>query len=399
MKRILLVVELVLIAFFAASCQKPRHVEIEKPEKPQYDRPLPPGQLALRKITNPADIPDFTNAGYDLSNLEKAINRSINFMKKPSSQRFYPYGDISHDQAMNSLKAFKDLLKQGLTGEKLNAAIREKFDVYISVGCDDKGTVLYTGYYTPIFDGSMTESEKYKYPLYKQPKDLVKNEKGEILGRKTSTGAVVPYPSRDEIESSGMLKGSELIWLTDPFEVYIAHVQGSAKIRLPDGKLTGVGYTANNGAEYKSVGKSMLESGKLSGQQLSLASMIAYFKQHPDEVKDAIKVNPRFVFFQIEKGEPRGSLNEEVTPYRSIATDKTIFPPACMTFLTTTLPLDKGGVITDKKYDGFALDQDTGGAIRAAGRCDVYMGQGDRAGALAGRTYQEGKLYYLFIKQ
>lgn len=396
MKRTLLIVELVLIAFFSASCQKAKKVEVEK-AKPQYDKPLPPGELALRKITNPAEIPDFTFACYDLTNLEKAIDRSINYLKKPSAQQYYPYGDISREQAIDSLKAFKDLMKSGLRGEKLNAAIREKFDVYISVGCDDKGTVLFTGYYTPIFDGSMTQTEKFKYPLYKMPADLVKGNKGEILGRKTPAG-VVPYPSREEIEKSGMLKGSELIWLGDPFEVYIAHVQGSAKIRLPDGKLIGVGYTASNGHEYKSVSKAMLEAGKFNGERMSLKAMIEYFKQHPEEVDSYTKMNPRFVFFQIEKGEPRGSINEEVTAYRTIATDKTIFPPGCLAFLSTVLPVERGGVITDGPYAGFALDQDTGGAIRAPGRCDVYMGQGDKAGSLAGRTYQEGKLYYLFVK-
>ena len=399
MKRTLLIVELVLIAVFSASCQKPRRIEEpNKPQAKQYDKPLPPGELALRKITNPADIPDFTFACYNLTDLKKAISNSLNYMKKPSSQQFYPYGDISHDQAVASLEAFKDLLDSGLTGEKLNQAIREKFDVYISVGCDDRGTVLFTGYYTPIFDGSLKPTETFKYPLYKQPKDLVKGQKGEILGRKTANG-VEPYPSREEIESSNMLAGTELIWLSDPFEVYIAHVQGSAKIRLPNGKLTGVGYTASNGQEYKSVSKAMLDAGKLNGQRMSLAAMIEYFKQHPDEVHNYTKMNPRFVFFQIEKGQPRGSLNEEVIPYRSIATDKTIFPPACLAFLSTKLPVETAGVIsTDKPYTGFALDQDTGGAIRAPGRCDVYMGQGDKAGTLAGRTYQEGKLYYLFVK-
>ncbi len=396
MKRILLVAQLILIAFFAASCQKAKQIEPVKQET-NYDRPLPPGQLALRKITNPADIPDFTFASYDLLNLKSAIEKSLNYMKKPSSKQFYPYGDITHDHAIASLQEFKEMIEAGLYGEKLNAAIREKFDVYISVGCDDRGTVLFTGYYTPIFDGSLTQTERFKYPLYKMPADLVKAPNGEILGRKTAAG-FEPYPSREEIESSNMLAGTELIWLGDPFEVYIAHVQGSAKIRLPDGSLTGVGYTASNGAEYKSVSKAMLEQGKMGGQKLSLAAMIEYFKQYPEEVKDYTKMNPRFVFFQIEQGEPHGSINEEVTPYRTIATDKTIFPPACLAYLATVLPVERGGVIADRQYTGFALDQDTGGAIRAPGRCDVYMGQGDRAGNLAGRTYQEGKLYYLFLK-
>jgi membrane-bound lytic murein transglycosylase A len=88
-------------------------------------------------------------------------------------------------------------------------------------------------------------------------------------------------------------------------------------------------------------------------------------------------------------------LNEPVTPYRTIATDKSIFPRGCLAFVSTNLPRESAG---SAPYRGFALDQDTGGAIRAAGRCDVYMGVGDSAGRLAGQTYQEGRLYYLFLK-
>jgi len=112
-----------------------------------------------------------------------------------------------------------------------------------------------------------------------------------------------------------------------------------------------------------------------------------------------VRRNPRFVFFRNEEGEPRGSLNEQVTPMRTIATDKSIFPRAALGFISTALPqIVGGGQPAIQSYTGFVLDQDTGGAIRAPGRCDVYMGVGDMAGRLAGQTYQEGQLYYLFVK-
>ena len=142
----------------------------------------------------------------------------------------------------------------------------------------------------------------------------------------------------------------------------------------------------------------MIDSGKISRDQLSLSSMIAYFKTHPNEVSEYTRLNPRFVFFRIEDGPPRGSINEPVTALRTIATDKSIYPRACLAFLSTTLPQTTGSDVSQKPYTGFALDQDTGGAIRAPGRCDVYMGQGDTAGRLAGQTYREGRLYYLFVK-
>ncbi len=382
-----------LIAMVLAGCRTP-----VKEEKPSYDRPLPPGRYALRKITNPLEIPDFSMACLDLKDLKPAIKRSLNYLQKPSSRQYFPCGEITHFQAVESLVAFSNLLDSGLSGRQLNEAIRNQFDVYISIGCDDMGTVLFTGYYTPILEGSFTPGEKYQYPLYTMPDDLVKNPQGEILGQRDADGKIHPYPPRAVIENTEMLKGKELVWLTDPFEAYIAHVQGSAKLRLPDGELTGVGYAANNGYEYRSIATELVRDGKIAADKISLSSMIDYFKRHKEQVEMYIRKNPRFVFFRKEEGPPLGCLNEPVTAFRSIATDKSIFPRGCLTFISTTLPQQVGNGIVNQLYSGFALDQDAGGAIRAPGRCDVYMGQGEIAGKMAGRTYQEGKLYYLFLK-
>ena len=392
MKRRISVLILLLIMVLTSCCQKQQKAQM------RYDRPLPPGQFALRKITDPREIPDFTTACRDLANLRKAIDHSLSYLHKPSSQTFYPSGQIAHAQAMESVQAFADMLDSGLSGSQLNNEIRMRFDVYTSIGCDDLGTVLFTGYYTPIFDGSLEHTAQFNYPLYEQPDDLVKAPNGDILGRRDSGGGVSPYPDRAAIEDSGMLEGKELVYLADPFETYIAHVQGSAKVRLPDGSVITVGYAANNGHEYKSVAQELVKDGKISGDQISLASMIDYFDRFKDQVRTYVRRNPRFVFFRNEGGPPVGCLNEPVTALRSIATDKSIFPRASLAFISTALPQAVGDTSVRQVYTGFALDQDAGGAIRAPGRCDVYMGQGETAGKLAGQTYQEGRLYYLFLK-
>lgn len=367
--------------------------------KPSYDRPLPPGRNALRKITNPMEIPDFSLACLDLTDLRATINHSLNYLRKPSSRQFFPSGEITHSRAENSLLAFAELLDSGLTGRELNQAIRDKFDVYMSIGCDDRGTVLFTGYYTPILDGSLVQSGRYLYPLYGMPDDLVKGQNGEILGQRDTNGQISPYPPRAVIESTNMLNGKELVWLSDPFEAYVAHVQGSAKIRLPNGDLTAVGYAANNGYEYRSIADELVRDGKIAADKISLSTMMAFFRQHKELVESYIRRNPRFVFFRKEDGPPLGCLNEPVTAYRSIATDKSIFPRGCLAFISTTLPQEVNGGIANRLYSGFALDQDAGGAIRAPGRCDVYMGMGETAGKIAGKTYQEGRLYYLFLRE
>jgi membrane-bound lytic murein transglycosylase A len=392
MKRKILLSALLLTTTVTVGCRSRQRAKIP------YDQPLLPGQSALRKITDPYEIPDFTMASFDLAELQTAIDRSLNYLNKPSSQQFFPLGDVTHTRAVDSLKAFSEMMNSRLTARGMNEAIRAKFDVYMSVGCDNVGTVLFTGYYTPIFDGSMKRTDRFQYPLYKMPKDLIKGPDGETLGQRGTGGVVTQYPSRAIIESTKMLAGTELLWLSDPFEVYIAHVQGSAKIRLPNSKLVTVGYAANNGHDYKSISKELVNDGRIRTDQLSLTAMIDYFKSNPNLVDSYVWRNPRFVFFKIQEGEPRGSLNEQVIPLRTIATDKAIFPRGCLTFISTRLPRNTGGTVSNQFYSGFALDQDTGGAIRAPGRCDVYMGIGDEAGKLAGQTYQEGKLYYLFLK-
>jgi membrane-bound lytic murein transglycosylase A len=382
---------ILMIAFSAlAGCQKRSSIITETREffPKDYSRQLPPGELALRKITDPKQIPDYTKACSDINGLREAIARSLSYMAKPSSNKFFPYGDITHEQAVKSLQELDKLVSAKLSPEQMNTVLREKFDTYISVGCDNQGTVLFTGYYTPIFNGSLTRTDRFKYPLYKSPADLLKDPEGMILGQKGPNDQIRQYPSRKDIQKSNILAGNELIWLSDPFEAYIVHVQGSAKIRLPDGQVESVGYAAHNGWEYKSIRYKMVADGKFTEKNINMKTMIAYFKTHPDEVDKYVNENPRFVFFRLGKGDPRGSLNESVTPFRTIATDKTIYPRAMFAFAAVDL---------DRPV-GFALDQDAGGAIRAAGRCDVYMGMGDEAGQLAGKTYREGRLYYLFVK-
>ena len=388
-KFILIGLILVIVFLALAGCEKRRAVLIDhqEPQK-DYTRQLPPGELALRKITNPSQIPDYAQACFDMNGLLEAIEHSLNYMAKPSSSAFYPYGDITHEHAIKSLQELKKFATAGLSPQQMNTVLRKKFDTYISVGCDDQGTVLFTGYYTPIFNGSPIRTDIFKYPLYKSPNDLLKGPDGTILGQKGTDGQIRQYPSREDIQKSNILAGNELVWLSDPFEVYVVHVQGSAKIRMPDGQIETVGYAAHNGWEYQSIRQKMIADGKFTEKNINMKAMIDYFKTHPNEVDMYVNKNPRFVFFKSEEGDPRGSLNESVIPFRTIATDKTIYPRAMFAF--TAVDIDRP--------IGFALDQDTGGAIRAAGRCDVYMGVGDHAGELAGKTYHEGQLYYLFIK-
>ena len=191
---------------------------------------------ALRKITDPARLPDFRPAfDADREGLLTALNLSIGWFAKPSSKKFFPVQDITHERAAASLAAFREILTSAHSGDELQARILAGFDVYESVGCDDAGTVLFTGYYTPIFDASLTPTAEYRWPLYKTPPDLVKDANGDCIGRKLPDGTVEKsYYSRAEIDQ-GAVKGQELVYLKDRFEAYVCTVEGSAQLRLPDG--------------------------------------------------------------------------------------------------------------------------------------------------------------------
>jgi membrane-bound lytic murein transglycosylase A len=75
----------------------------------------------------------------------------------------------------------------------------------------------------------------------------------------------------------------------------------------------------------------------------------------------------------------------------SLATDKSVFPRAGAAFAVTALPR-KGSASL------FLMDQDTGGAIRSAGRSDIFFGSGPEMEDRAGYMYAEGRLYYVFVK-
>jgi membrane-bound lytic murein transglycosylase A len=369
----------------------------------EYDRALPPGEVALVLI-DPKDYPDFGSGFHHREGLIESIDNSLEYFKKPSSQKVYPYRSnpaISHERAVRTLIAFKDIVTKAKDPSDLDKMIRERFAVYMSRGCDEKGTVLFTGYCTPIFKGSLTQTAEYRFPLYKRPPDLVAKEDGTPLGRKTEGGEIVPYYTRREIEVQKVFagKGLELVYLKSPLDVHIIHIQGSCKIQLPDGKEFPVGYAGKTDRPYTSVGLSLVQDGKIKKEDLSLQKMMEYFEQHPNEMTAYIYRNDSYVFFTNYDAGVRGSLNTPVIKHRSLATDHSVFPRGLIAYAVTAVPeLKTRDQVSLEPFYSFACDQDTGGAIRSAGRCDIYMGVGNEALLLAGRTRHEGKLYYLALK-
>ena len=369
------------------------------PREPEYGRPLQRGVEALAPV--PAgELPGFGHEWAMRHELLPALEQSLGWMRRPHARTFYPQAGIGYERSLASLVRMHEILTTAVDRNEFEERVRAEFDVYRSAGWDGRGGgVLFTAYCTPILDGSPEETDVYRYPLYALPEDLVKGQRGRILGQRTIDGTTKPYPTRRAIEAGSLLanQGLELVWLRDAVSAYIAHVNGSAFVAMPDGSMLRLGYAGKNGRDYTSLGSELVADGMLQEDQVSLAAIRSWATDNPVRARDYMQRNESFVFFTPIDENPHGSLDVPVTGGRSLATDKSIFPRAALTFVDTVFSVP--GTRATRPFQQFLLDQDTGGAIRTAGRADIYLGIGPRAEQLAGATKTPGQLYYLFVKE
>ena len=370
--------------------------------KPDYERPLVPGKVALRPAPQ-GSIPDLEKAWRQRdAGLLDAIERSLAWFEMPSSHRLFPYAtsdrEITHEEARRSLARFREVLTDSTNSDDFRRQVLDEFRVYESIGWNGNGTVLFTGYYAPDFDASETRTERFAYPLYRRPADLITDPlDGTPIGRRMPDGSIERYPTRAEIMATGMHDGSELAWLDSPLDVYVVQVNGSARLNLPDGRETYVGYAGKTDRPYRGLGTRLVEAGHIPKGGLSLPAIYELHDARPEVVEEAMLTNENFVYFQNYDGAswPSGSLGFKVNSKSSLATDKDVYPPGCVCLVDTS-GVTVSGVSTP--FLRFMVDQDTGGGIRAPGRADIYMGEGDEAETLAGGQYAEGRLLYLFLR-
>ncbi len=370
-------------------------------EVADYSKPLPEGARALELVTDPAQYPDFRAMWRDRTGIMRALDNSLDYFSKPSSHNFYPSQGFTHERVVASLKEMRDILGKSQSEQEFSGYCRLAFDVYRSVGWNGRGTVLFTAYYQPIFDGSLEATGEYRHPLYRLPADLVKADDGTPLGRRSGERIVSSW-TRKEIDQDKPFvgQGLELVWLKSALDAFIIHVQGSAQIKLPDGSPHYIGYAGKTEHAYTSIGKELVADGKFKAEDLSLARIRSYFAAHPQDVSEYLNRNESFVFFtETDGGGPYGSLGAPVTAYRTIATDKSIFPRGALCAIETQVPQIVAGHLQPRDLSALVFDQDTGGAIRSAGRCDLFVGTGDQAEQIAGHTKYEGELFYLFVKE
>ena len=319
---------------------------------------------------------------------------------------------ITQLDASRALQAFRTscpvLLKRqdqsGLTGAQDWAAVcaeaatiapanaaaffRDRFD-WVSVG---QGKAFATGYYEPEIAGSRTPQPGY-IPIYRAPPDLTRCTRADGQtgrGRIDETGTCTLYYTRAEIED-GILagKGLEIAWAADPVDLFFLEIQGSGRVRFPDGSVMRLGYADQNGREYVAIGRLLRERGILPPGGANMQAIKDWMRANPDQGKALMRENLSYIFFRELTGPgPLGALNVPVSPRATVAADPKFVPLGAPVFLALDRP---------EAY-GFWIAQDTGGAIKGANRFDTFWGAGVEATQVAGGMSANGVALILVPK-
>ena len=329
--------------------------------------------------------------------LAAAIDHSLYYLSTPKaakSYRKYARSKFNLNQTRRSLLRFQELLLTSESPAALEQAVKAEFDFYQSVGNDKRGRVEFTGYFEPSYTASRVRTSKYRYPLYRQPANFKRWRN--------------PHPTRAQLEGrdglgsgKSILRGQELVWLSDRLEAFLVQVQGSAKLKMTDGTTMSVGYNGTTNYPYVSIGGQLVKDGVFAKESLTLPKVLDYFAANPQKLNKYLPRNNRFIFFRETNGKPpTGSLGVPVTGDRSIATDKSIMPPGALALIVAPIPdVEPTGEIATKVVSRYVLDQDTGSAIKGAGRVDIFLGGGEVAGERAGLLNGKGSLFYLLLKE
>jgi membrane-bound lytic murein transglycosylase A len=263
-----------------------------------------------------------------------------------------------------------------------------RFD-WVRVG---DGKAFATGYYEPEIIGSRVKAPGFEVPIYRTPPDLIRCTRadgGSGRGRIDATGQCVLYFTRAEIEDGGLAgRGLELGWAADPVELFFLQIQGSGRVKLPDGSVLRIGYDNQNGRDYVAVGRLLRDRGILPAGGASMQAIVDWLRANPDEGKALMRENLSYIFFKELEGPPLGALGVPVTPHGTVAADPAFVPLGAPVYLTLDRP----------EANGLWVAQDTGGAIKGPNRLDTFWGAGPDATRTAGGMSASGQALILLPK-
>lgn len=348
----------------------------------------------------------------NLQGLKKGVAGSVAYLTKINQQHQFEICERSY--SAEELRLSLELFLQGLDLAKNAAELQhflfENFIVCQAAGKSGAGSMLVTGYYEPFFKGSLEKKAPYLHPLYGVPADLIvqKDKSGKKLIGRLDNQRLIPYWTRAEIESGNLLSGQEVLFLADPVDAFILHVQGSGRVLLADGTVRKVQFAGSNGREYQSIGRLLVDRGVMSLKEVTMPAIVDYLHDHPEEMQSIFHHNDRYIFFNVapapEGGEqegPTGSLGQPLTAGRSVALDTDCFPGPMVGYLESERPFfdGQGQLVGWEPLHRFVLNQDTGAAIKGPGRIDFFWGSDGDAQRAAGVMKQPGRLYFLLLKK
>ena len=247
-----------------------------------------------------------------------------------------------------------------------------------------------TGYWEPEILGSRVPGPGYALPIYRTPSDLVRCTRADGTagrGRLDETGQCVPYWTRGEIYDGALAgRGLELAYAADPIDMFFLEIQGSGRLRLPDGSVMRIGYDNQNGREYVGIGRLLRDRGILPPGGADMDSIKRWMRAQPDGGMSLMRENLSKIFFKELTGPgPLGALGLPVTPRGTVATDPMFVPLGAPVWLDVAM----------NDADGLWVAQDTGGAIKGANRFDTFWGAGEEARRIAGGMSAKGEALLL----
>ncbi|MBF0159663.1 MAG: MltA domain-containing protein [Magnetococcales bacterium] len=316
-----------------------------------------------------------------------ALDRSAQYYGKIAPETTFRFGltDIPARRMAAACRELAAVAKTG-TSEQLWQLLTSKYQLYRSIGVDGKGNVLVTGYFEPLLNGSRTPSARFRYPVYRSPR---------------TRGLSPKLYDRNAIENKGKLakKGLELAWVDDRIALFFLHIQGSGRIRMEDGSILRVGYDGGNGHPYFSIGNILIQEKHLIPEEVTMPGIRRWLLDHPREINRILISNQNYVFFRPVYDGPYGNINVMLTPWHSIATDYHLFPKGAPAVIETRRPsfASDGSVTEWRPETRLVVNQDTGGAIRGAGRVDWFTGFGRESELTAGVMKQNRSGLYFIV--
>jgi len=327
----------------------------------------------------------------DFRLLDVAVQRQIDaFDSSVSLKGKIKYGERVFQKSVlrDSLVLFQEIARQTdeclsvstkqLCFEKFNQAIQTRFRVFRP----REGDTRYTAYYSPDFNGSLTERGPYQIPLYSAPED-----------------PVIKESTREQIHFEGALKGLglECAYLdADLFQLYTLQIEGGGRIHLFDEAgnetIKYISYQGKNSQPLRFFSKLMVANGYLSASELSYSNQHRYFLDHPEVQRKLYAQSPSYVYFKLSEEEPLGIDSIPLTERRSLAFDPAYHPGSgVLNFVELK--------VSGKTITRFMIGQDVGGAIKGSARADLYFGFGEDARIAAESLGTRGKQYFLIKRE